>query len=66
MGENQLLGFHRIRTVAVMFQKSCIQDFFETDETGSRVLMSNPRATWLAQLVTRESTPPLFFDRESF
>ncbi len=50
--ESKLLYFRADVIATVMSQKSCIPDFSETDEAGSRVLMSNPRKAWLAQLVT--------------
>ncbi len=52
--ESQLLGFRQDSNAAVMYQKSFLPYFFDTDEAGSRVLMSNPHEVWLAQLVTRD------------
>jgi hypothetical protein len=37
-----------------MSLKSFLSHFSKTSEVGSRVLMSNPRIAWLAQLVTRD------------
>ena len=39
---------------AVMYCFCCLPDKNNTDEAGSRVLMSNPHKVWLAQLVTRD------------
>ena len=52
--ESKLLGFRQDSNAAVMFQKSFIPYFFETDEAGSQVLISNSHEVWLAQLVTRD------------
>jgi hypothetical protein len=54
--ENGLRHFRQDSNAAVMYLKSFLPHFSNTDEAGSRVLMSNPHEVWLAQLVTRDRT----------